>query len=449
MDELNFDVWDNEDQKKVLINLAKAIKDKKEQESDAFGFDEVPTVKKDSANFRTMRQIWERNGMTSKGTKSSLVELLEKDVEVKQVMKDNFSTDLPLLIPRVLSTMAREAIYPNLVLTPLLTRVNFSAGTRVSFPTFGAFAGAAADIAEGEEYPTGNMELGGQTECIIGKSGIAIQVTEEQKRYSQFDIISMQVRGAGRALAQLKERKTADLISNNGRVLFDNNSTSYPSTTGRDAGGSYNGTVTLDDIFKGWSTMVNSGFIPNTLIMHPFAWKIFAEDGMQRLFGFQHGMQNMLWQLPQGKAGNAPNWGQTMLNQNTYVSNPENLATTFTRVPSLFPQSFNIVVSPYMPFNSTTNLTDFVFCDINELGILVVDEEVTSDEWKDPSKDIMRMKFRERYGMAVMNDGRAIGLFKNIKIAKNFDFANRMIYQVTGLGNSLTGDADLTADLIS
>ena len=147
MDELNFDVWDNEDQKKVLINLAKAIKDKKEQESDAFGFDEVPAVKKDSANFRTMRQIWERNGMTSKGTKSSLVELLEKDVEVKQYMKDNFSTDLPLLIPRVLSTMAREAIYPNLVLTPLLTRVNFSAGTRVSFPTFGAFAGAAADIA--------------------------------------------------------------------------------------------------------------------------------------------------------------------------------------------------------------------------------------------------------------------------------------------------------------
>ena len=82
MDELNFDVWDNEDQKKVLINLAKAIKDKKEQESDAFGFDEVPAVKKDSANFRTMRQIWERNGMTSKGTKSSLVELLEKDVKL-------------------------------------------------------------------------------------------------------------------------------------------------------------------------------------------------------------------------------------------------------------------------------------------------------------------------------------------------------------------------------
>jgi len=449
MEDLNFDVFDNEEQKKVIINLADSIKKTRQEEADMLGFDEDPVMKKDKANLAAMRKIWSRNGfIDSRSEQIKLDQLLDKDVEIRNKMKDNFSTDLPLLIPRVLSTMAREAIYPNLVLTPLLTRVNYSAGTRVSFPTFGAFAGSAVDLAEGEEYPSGNMELGGQTECIIGKSGIAIQVTEEQKRYSQFDIISMQVRGAGRALAQLKEKKVANLITSNATVLFDNDSSAYPSTTGRDAAGAYNGTVTLDDIFKAWSTMVNSGFVPNTLIMHPFAWKIFAEDGMQRLFGFRHGMPNMLWQMPKGQPGNAPSWGQTMLNQNTYVSNPENLATTFTNVPSLFPQNFNIIVSPYMPFNATTNLTDFVFCDVNELGIMVVDEEVTSDEWKDPSKDIMRMKFRERYGLAIMNDGRAVGVFKNIKIAKNYDFANRMVYTVSSLTNSLTGDANLTSDII-
>jgi hypothetical protein len=255
----------------------------------------------------------------------------------------------------------------------------------------------------------------------------------------------MNVRAAGRALARLKERKVADLISTQGTILVNNDGgASFRRTTGRDFAGAYNGTLTLDDLFNVWGVMVNSGFMPNTLIMHPFAWKIFSEDGLSKLFGFQNGMQNMLYQLPQGNAGNAPSWAnQTMLNKNSYVTNPQDIATTYTRVPSLFPTQFNIIVSPYMPFTASSNKTDIVFCDINELGILVVDEEVTSDEWTDPSKDIMKMKFRERYGLAVKNDGRGIGILKNITIAKNVDFANRLSvdFPITGMAAQLTGDA--------
>lgn len=445
MEDLNFDVFEGE-QKKVLINMAEQIKKQAADsvQTDDLGFEDSPVVKKDRANLSKIRKIWDNNGyLDNRSEQISLDQLLDKDLQVRKMMRDNFSTDLPLLIPRTISTMVREAIEPNLVLTPLLTRINYSAGTRLSFPTFGGLANAAADLAEGEEYPEGTMEMGGQTECIIGKSGIAVKVTEEQRRYSQFDIISMNVRAAGRALARLKERKVADLITNNATVLINNDDAAARRTTGRDYAGAYNGTLTLDDIFNVWSVMVNTGFVPNTLIMHPFAWKIFAEDGMQKLFGFQNGMQNMLWQLPQGNPGNAPNWRQTMLNQNSYVTDPQNLATTFTRVPSLFPTQFNIIVSPYMTFKASENKTDIVFCDINELGILVVDEEVTSDEWTDPSKDIMKMKFRERYGLAIKNDGRAVGVLKNITIGKNIDFGNRLTvdYPITGMTNQLTGDA--------
>lgn len=445
MEDLNFDVFEGE-QKKVLINMAEQIKKQAADsvQTDDLGFEDSLVVKKDRANLSKIRKIWDNNGyLDNRSEQISLDQLLDKDLQVRKMMRDNFSTDLPLLIPRTISTMVREAIEPNLVLTPLLTRINYSAGTRLSFPTFGGLANAAADLAEGEEYPEGTMEMGGQTECIIGKSGIAVKVTEEQRRYSQFDIISMNVRAAGRALARLKERKVADLITNNATVLINNDDATARRTTGRDYAGAYNGTLTLDDIFNVWSVMVNTGFVPNTLIMHPFAWKIFAEDGMQKLFGFQNGMQNMLWQLPQGNPGNAPTWRQTMLNQNTYVTDPQNLATTFTRVPSLFPTQFNIIVSPYMPFTASSNKTDIVFCDINELGILVVDEEVTSDEWTDPSKDIMKMKFRERYGLAIKNDGRAVGVLKNITIGKNIDFGNRLTvdYPITGMTNQLTGDA--------
>jgi len=444
MEDKQFDVFDNEEQRKVLMDMKAELERAKEQkDEDILGFDDTPLQKRDKANLAKVRQVWTSNGyLDNSGEQISIDTLLEKDITATRQMTDNFSTDLPLLTPRVISTLVREAIEPNLVLTPLLNRVNYSHGTRVSFPTFGALANGAADLAEGEEYPEGTMEMGGQTECIIGKSGIALKVTEEQKRYSQFDIISMNFRAAGRALARLKERKVADLITTNGTTLIDNSDSAYPSATGRDAGGSYNGTLTLDDMFKAWSTMVDTGFVPNTLIMHPFAWRIFAEEGMSRLFGFNNGNQAMLWQMPQGNPGNAGSpWTQTMLNQNTYVSSPENIASTFTRVPSLFPTNFNIIVSPYMSFTASTNVTDIVFADINELGILVVDEEVTMDEWNDPARDIMKMKLRERYGLATMNDGRAIGLLKNIKIAKSVDFVDRISLDfATGdLGSSITG----------
>lgn len=449
MNDNMFDVFEGE-QKKVLLDLNKELQKAKLQAQDMLGFEDSEVILKDKTNLSKIRQVWSKSGyLDSLRDQITIDQLLDRDVAVTRKMKDNFSTDLPLLVPRVLTNMVREAIEPALVLTPLLQRVNFSAGTRVSFPTYGALANGAADLAEGEEYPAGTMELGGQTECIIGKSGIALQVSEEQRRYSQYDIISMNLRACGRALARLKEAKTARLITNNGVTLIDNTSASYPSATGRDAAGSYNGTLTLDDIFKAWSTMVNTGFVPNTLIMHPFAWRIFAEDGMSRLFGFQNGMQNMLWQLPQGQVGNAgAMWNQTMLNRNTYVTDPGQIATTFTRVPSLFPSNFNIIVSPYMPFTSSSNTTDIVFCDINELGLLVVDEDVTMDEWSDPARDMMKMKLRERYGMAVLNDGRGIGLLKNIKIGKSVDFADRLTLQLgTGdLGDPITGDESYTAN---
>jgi HK97 family phage major capsid protein len=451
MEDLNFDVFDNAEQKKVLVDLAEQIKKTKaEDTSDDFGFEDTELVKKDRKNLNKVRKIWDRGGkIDGSDQKVSIDELLVKDIEVTNKMRDNFSTDLPLLIPRTLANIVREAIEPNLVLTPLLTRINYSAGTRVSFPAYGALANAAADLAEGEEYPEGTMELGGQTECIIGKSGIAVKVTEEQKRYSQFDIISMNVRQAGRALARLKERKVADLITTNGTILIDNDAGgTYRRTTGRDAAGAYNGTLTLDDIFNVWAVMVNSGFVMNTLIMHPFAWKIFAEENMARLFGFTHNIPSMLWQMPGGSPGNAPNWRQTALNQNTYVTDPQNVATTFTKVPSIFPTQFNVIVSPYMPFTASSSKTDIVFCDVNELGILVVDEDVTSDEWTDPSKDIMKMKFRERYGLAVKNDGRGIAILKNIVIGKNYDFADRMVFNVTGLTSGLALDQTVGRQLL-
>jgi HK97 family phage major capsid protein len=453
MEDIKLDATFTEDQKKVAVALYKKLKDEVDSEmskklGEFRGEDEFADTSedgklalKDRKRLDQMTRLWKSNGYVD-GAKEriKMEDLFRKDIELTSQMRDNFSTDHPLLLPRTISTIAREAIEPNLVLTSLLQRISFSNGTRIVFPSWGG-AMQAADLSEGEEYPEGSMELAGQVEATIGKSGIALKVTEETIRYSLYDVVSMQVRAAGRAMARLKEKKAADLITADyGTTVIDNTSASYKSSTGRDAAGAYNGTLTLDDIFAAYATMVDRGFTPNTLIMHPFAWQIFAQEGIARAFGFHNGMSPLMWQMPQGSAGNAANWRVGGLNQNTYVSQPQQLATTFTNVPSPFPTTFKIVVTPYMPYNASTLRTDIVLCDSNELGLLVVDEELTTDEWTDPARDIKKIKMRERYGLAVMNDGRGIGLMKGIRVGKSYDFADKIMLQLSSLTSALTLD---------
>lgn len=389
--------------------------------------EDAKALRKDSKNLEVFSKIWRSNGRVGAGTDATITmeNLFDKDKQVTTKMRDMFSTDHPLLLPRVISNVAREAIEPSLVLTPMLNRINYSAGTQIVFPSWGAIH--AADIPEGGEYPERTMELAGQITATIGKSGVAIKVSEEMVRYSQFDILSMHIRAAGKAMARWKEKKVADLItSDQSNIIIDNTDSAVRSSTGRAISGQYNGTLTLDDLFYCYAKMVERGFTPNTLIMNPFAWQIFAEESISRAFGFVNGMAPLLWQPPNGSPGNAPGWSAGGLNQNTYVSAPQNLAATFTNVPSIFPTSFRIVVSPYIPYNTTTTATTILMCDAAELGLLIVDEELTTDEWEDKARDIRKIKFRERYAVTGVNDGKGIGILKGIKTAKSVDFVDRI-----------------------
>lgn len=429
-----------EDQKKEIVNLVKETAKAVPMTDDLNLSPEKQHLRKDAMRLQKLAKIWNNNGYVDGSDERVTIEdLLKKDVEVTKSMRDNFATDHPLLIPRVITNIAREAIEPNLVLTPMLNRIQYNVGTRIVFPAWGAIT--AADLAEGEEYPEQTMELAGQVEATIGKSGVAIKVTEETMRYSLYDVVNLHVRAAGRALARLKEQKVVNLITADyGNVIFNNSDSTAKATTGRNGLGAYNGTLSLDDLFYAYAAMVNRGFTPNCLIMHPFAWQIFAQDSIARAFGFSNGVNPLMWQAAQGKVGNAPQFNAGGLNQNTYVSAPQQLATTFTNVPSIFPTNFSIVISPYMPYTASTRLTDVILCDRSELGLLVVDEEVTSDDWTDPARDIRKIKFRERYGLAIQNDGKGIGVMKNLFIGRGYDFADKIVYNITGLSNPLTGE---------
>ena len=362
-------------------------------------------------------------------------------------LKDALSTsNAPLFFPKVIQNIVREAAEPLLVGTSLLQRVNYAGkGQLITFPATGAIT--AADIAEGQEYPIAQLQFGGGTVTAqIGKSGIAIQVTEEMIRYSQFDVIGLHLRAAGRALARHKEVKIFNYIRKMGTPVF-NNVTPTESllgvTTGRDFDGQANGSLTMDDLFDAYAQILTQGFMPNTLLLHPLAWVMFIKDPVLRSFVLANGGGTFFASWTGNPAGRAP-WdaaGQNGFGVATgQLTNPGETSTGgappagLTPTPLLsYPQTLNsapvipnyfnvpmrIIVSPFVYFDPRRKITDIYMFDGNELGALVVDEEITTDEWKDPSVDITKIKMRERYAIAILQEGQAIGTIKNVHVVPN------------------------------
>lgn len=386
-----------------------------------------------------MKTIWGNRGIHPKtGRDYSIADLLQYDAdEMKRLEDSQFSTDQPLLIPRVITEFVKEAIEPRLVLTPLMTRIQMKVGTHITFPATGAIW--AADIPEMGEYPERELEFAGQVTATIGKVGVAVKFSEEMIQDSMWDIVGLHLAACGRALARHKEEKVATMLLASATEDFDNDGGTY--TTGRGSDGAYNGTFTLDDLLTMYAAAVNEGYEPNTLIMNPMGWLIFARDPVMRAFGFANGGE--MWQPFEGAPGAAPQWrGGGFLNEPFKVSSPENISTTWTPVPSQFPFApLTIVVSPYINYDATNNCTDIYLCDRSELGYLVEKESVFTEDWKDPARDIYKTKFRERYGVAGPVDNR-IRVAKNVVISKSYDLDDNFYWQM-GTGQFPTGEFDL------
>ena len=393
--------------------------------------DKAPVKREFDQKFDRMYSIWKNNGTlpSSPGHKFTLDDMIQADNKRKasfdsgQVKREDFydtqfAFEQPMLIPKVVSQTVRDAIEPTIALTPLLQRINFQVGTSLTFPAMGAFT--AADIPEGGEYPEQTMEFAGQVTATIGKSGVAVKMTDEMIRYSLFDVMSMHLRAAGRALIRHKEQKVADMITTSGTNYINNDQSVAAGrrSTGRGVDGAFNGTISIEDVFRMYADMVDDGYVPNAIIMHPFGWLTFALNPQLRAFGFANNGE--MFQNYQGSPGAGEAFRAGGLNQETQLDDPSAIATTSSRLPAGFPSGINIIVSPFVPYDATGK-TEFWMVDTNELGVLVVDEEVVTEEFDDPARDIRKVKLRERYAVENINNGKAIRTAKGIVIDKSID----------------------------
>jgi hypothetical protein len=94
--------------------------------------------------------------------------------------------------------------------------------------------GQNLDLQEGAEPPELTFKMGGWEETIIGKAGVAVSLTDETIRYSDFPVLSILIREAEEHFSDGKNTRPHNMI-------LDKASSVQNGGTGVDATGTPNG----------------------------------------------------------------------------------------------------------------------------------------------------------------------------------------------------------------
>lgn len=345
-------------------------------------------------------------------------------------------------IPRVITNAIQEAVEPLLIGPSLLTRLQFQPGTFINLPIMGAIDGDF-DMAEAEEYQEIRVTIGPGTAITnIGKTGLAVKFTEEILRYSSFDVVTMHTQAAGKALARYKEKKVFEMLLNEGVVTHDNKNPAtaqFGATTGRGLTGTANGSLRMEDLFEAYSAILANGFLPNTLIVHPLTWLMFVQDPVLRAFALQNGGGSFFqgWQgnpgrhdFPSAFGGRGMSGAQGIVQPHAAghagaQDSPSSLETfsqnlnSAPQLPGYFGFPMRIIVSPFVPFDTSNNSTNIIMADGDELGYYIEDHPLVVEDWTDPKNDILKIKMKERYTLETKDEGLGIAVLRSVVVTPN------------------------------
>lgn len=368
----------------------------------------------------------------SKGTNHKVIE--EKTFDLMEKMTRNMygdvskgrasitealtTTDTVKLIPKVIEGKLREAAEPEYLATRFFSTVNVDGGNSAVYiiPVVGELV--AHEVGEGgryrEDYVDFNTLEESTLEIRVKKIGTRVAITEEAITDSSWDILGINVRKMGKAMARYKEEWIYNSFSEHGHEIFNNRiAHQMPqfATTGRDENGEFNGTLSVEDMLDMCLTLMSNGFTATDIIMHPLTWVIFARNSMignGMTFGAFGGNNVHHWGQVQGTpgfAGLAANGDGQKL-----IMRPE-------QVQNRLPVPLTVNFSPFVKFDKQAREFDMYCLDRSEVGVIVQKEGLSTENWTDPERDIRNLKCKERYGVGILNHGRAITVAKGLKVA--------------------------------
>ncbi|RGQ08359.1 phage major capsid protein [Megamonas rupellensis] len=389
-------------------NLRKAIE---QQEKD---FESGKTDKRPSVNQKTL-------DLTEKMIRNIYGDYSKGSATIKEAL---MSTDTVRLIPKVIEGQLREAAEPEYLASKFMNVIHVEGNNSAVYvvPVVGEIF--ASEVTEGGRYNEQNLDFNtvenGQLEIRVKKYGLKVTISEEAIQDSSWDIYGINVRKMGRAMARLKEENCFNAFSNHGHILFDNDKREqFPEagTTGRDADGSYNDTLSVEDFLDLVLALMGNNRVPTDIIMHPLTWVIFARNSMignGLTFGAFGGNQVHPWGATQGTPGFAGLSSE---------EGPQKLIMRPDQVQNRLPVPLAINFSPFVRFDKLKKRFDMYCIDRSEVGVIVEREGLSTDDWNDPERDMRMLKVKERYGVGILDNGKGITVARNIAVAPTYPLA--------------------------
>lgn len=369
--------------------------------------------------------------------KQGSVKLEEKSIDLMEKMVRNLAgdyskgkatiqeaittTDVVSLIPKVIEGKLREAAEGDYLGTQFFTTIKVDGGAAAVYviPVVGEIR--AFEVGEGQRYNENNPDwntIETQTlEIRTKKIGVKVSITEEAINDSSWDILGLNVRKMGRAMARYKEEMIFNNFTTEGHIVFDNairQSAPGAGTTGLGKDGSYNDTMSAEDFLDLSLAIIGNGFQPTDVIMHPLTWVVFARNAMIGN-GLTYGALGGGYVHPNGGIQGTPAaFGMANNNsQQKYIMSPE-------QVQNRLPMPMTVNFSPRVHFDKLNKTFDMYILDRSEVGIIAQREALSTDNWTDPEKDIRNLKCKERYGVGMLNNGRAVTVARNIAVAPSY-----------------------------
>jgi hypothetical protein len=363
---------------------------------------------------KTLNEILQAKGLTSTEAIMQAIRqngrfLYKEDLEGtiyeregRLTITEAFATpDASILFPKVISNVLEEAAEPRKVITPLLSTVRTDARA-VEFPAVGALR--AAEVAEGQEYPEQTLVFERRLEGKVSKKGVKIALTDEVISDSQWDIVGLHLRAAGRAMQRLKEVIAQERFNDEAVKVLSSTDIAVPNLSGVDNATPQvaNGSMSLMDILTLAGELIADQRNFTHLIMHPLAWVILAKDPVIRQFQIYGARDVYTAQVPRGR---------NLYDDNAFLS--------------MFPWVPSIILSPYVKWNTTTPtapLTDVYAIDAEDIGSILVREDVMTEQFDDPRRDIQALKLKERYDIVVYGE-KQIKYAEDVVVTRNYETA--------------------------
>jgi len=388
--------------------------------------------------------------------------------------------DVQRFVPQVVTRILHEAREPALLISTIFDRVRLERGQTIQIGAIGAIS--VHEVPEGGEYQPSDIvyDSGNMVGLSVRKYGTLLQFTEEMFEDSQWDVIGLWMRAAGRAFARNREQRASLLLNEQGVVYFDNRS---PGTVisgvthGRNIVGTANGSITANDIFDMYAFLAMRGFVPDTLLIHPLAWAVFATDPEMKEIVLENGRLTSR-RMPEG--GPDPGWGTELnklgwrttaeglglgsttgagiayagapaaadvpatlppatlaafakLGSIPYTTHLSALGATFQVQPRYLPGPLTVLVSPFVPFTASTAASgnentvatcSLIMLDSSAVGAFIEKTPLSTQEFNDPLRDTRTMKLRERWGLALYEQGKGVVIAKNVVVTRHYNFQN-------------------------